>query len=285
MDVVIRPVKRATGIGRRTRFIWFAAAFAVSGISSAFSSDLAEQKASLLQKLDSLDMEKQSRKRQGQSIDDLEKVSAIVKDSIAAIRKGLGGATEQARPLPKQNALETMPSFLKDYAKYIPHNTFDWIVVAVGFAAVIAGAILCIALIGMLFKKRPRTLPLPREPREKKIPLKPLHEIFPNDAFDGAEVSPSAPAGQADSLSEAIDVVRKKINRGNTDTVQNRIPLETEPDLSPENVTATPDLKSRVIAAARRGEDVRAISKKFHIGVDEVSLMLRVARQESDAGL
>jgi len=48
---------------------------------------LPHKKACFSRKLDSLDMEKQVRKRKGQSIDDLEKLSAIIKDSIAGVKK------------------------------------------------------------------------------------------------------------------------------------------------------------------------------------------------------
>ena len=44
-------------------------------------------------------------------------------------------------------------SIVKDFRKYLPQNTFDWIVVVVGFIAIIAGVILCVGLIGMALKK------------------------------------------------------------------------------------------------------------------------------------
>ena len=50
-------------------------------------------------------MEKQIRKRKGQSIEDLENLSATIKDSIAGVKKelALGGGVTAAVPTSKSN--------------------------------------------------------------------------------------------------------------------------------------------------------------------------------------
>lgn len=244
------------------------------GVSSI---DFTAQKNILLQKLDSLDMEKQSRKRLGQPMEDLEKVSAALKDSISGLKKQIGTISPQTQsPLPK-NTPEIKLSFLKDYVQYIPRNTFDWIVVAVGFTAIIAGMILCIGLIGMLFKKRPR---------DYKTPLPPLGDILPrSQRQENAAFAAQARELKANQNDQTVDVLRQKINEQNIDDFRVPVHPEMKTGKPAQIPPSAQDLKSLIIEAARHGEDLRAISKKFHVGVDQVALMLRVARQENDAGV
>jgi predicted DNA binding CopG/RHH family protein len=242
------------------------------GVSSI---DFTGQKNILLQKLDSLDMEKQSRKRLGQSIEDLEKVSTAIKDSISGLKKQIGTISPQTQPSPPKNTPETKLSFLKDYAQYIPRNTFDWIVVAVGFTAIIAGMILCIGLIGMLFKKRPRA---------SKTPLPPLGDIFSRtERQKPAIFAAQAREPKADQNDQAVEALRQKISEQNIDDFRVAAHQEMETGKSAQIPSSAQDLKALIIEAARHGEDLRAISKKYHVGVDQVALMLRVARQENDA--
>jgi len=63
-----------------------------------------------------------------------------------------------------------MMKHIRDFRKYLPQNTFDWIVVIVGFVAIIAGGILFIGLVGIAWKKIFG---------KKKQPLKTMHDIFP----------------------------------------------------------------------------------------------------------
>jgi hypothetical protein len=77
--------------------------------------------------------------------------------------------------------------------------------------------------------------------------------------------------------------LRQKISDQNTGDFRVPARPEMETGKSAQIPPPAQDLKSLIIEAARHGEDLRAISKKFHVGVDQVALMLRVARQENDA--
>jgi hypothetical protein len=246
----------------------------------AFSIDFAAQKSVLLQKLDSLDMEKQIRKRKGQSIEDLENLSATIKDSIARVKKelALGGGVTAAVPTPKSNEPDGMQRFVKDFWKYLPQNTFDWIVVVVGFIAIIAGVILCVGLIGMALKKILR---------KKRPPLKTMHDIFPQTVIkNGSEYLSKSERPDTDAADTRIDSLRQRIKEesGNTPLTrsgQNAV----QPNISGEEAADTAGLKNRIITAAGQGADIHEISRRFHVGADQVSLILRVARQEEDTSL
>jgi hypothetical protein len=266
---------------QKTRMSSFAFVFLlVSGLvpfQPSFSNDFTAQKSMLLQKLDSLDMEKQVRKRKGQSIDDLEKLSAIIKDSIAGVKKEFALGESPSAPAPKPDNKDVMMKHIRDFRKYLPQNTFDWIVVIVGFVAIIAGGILFIGLVGIAWKKIFG---------KKKQPLKTMHDIFPR-AVEKSDAGHLSKPGEPDTeeRDQRIDFLRRKIKEdgieaavpgSGPDPLQSAIPEEGAGDMA--------GLRSRIIAAAGLGADIPEISKRFHVSIDQVSLILRVARQEKETG-
>ena len=252
----------------------FASAFVTE--ERAFCIDFAAQKSMLLQKLDSLDVEKQVLKRKGQSIEDLEKLSATIKDSIAGLKKelALGEGVSLSATLP--DVPTGIGQYIKDIRKYLPQNTFDWIVVVVGFIAIIAGLILFVGLIGMLWKK---------VFRGKKQPLKTMHDIFPQtvESSDAEYLSKSG-GPDAESSGMKIDLLRQRIKEESAVVPMAGFgPDAVRQDVSSEKTAEPADLKNRILLAAEQGADISEISKKFHVSVDQVSLILRVARQEKEA--
>jgi hypothetical protein len=243
----------------------------------AFSIDFAAQKSVLLQKLDSLDMEKQIRKRKGQSIEDLEKLSATIKDSITGVKKELALANGQpaAVPNPDVHGPAGMQQYFKDFRKYLPQNTFDWIVVVVGFVAIIAGVILCIGLFGMAWKK---------VFRKKKSSLKTMHDIFPQPAgkSDAGSLSKSGGA-DTEARDRRVDFLRQRIKEESVGSPSAGPGLgAVQPNIQGETAADSAGLKNRIISAAEEGADISEISKKFHVSTDQVSLILRIARQEKE---
>lgn len=240
----------------------------------AFCADFAAQKSLLLQKLDSLDVEKQMRKRKGQSIEELEKQSATIKDSIAGVKKELALGEGKPKPVLKPNEPAWLPEYIKDIRKYLPQNAFDWIVVIVGFIAMIAGLILCIGLLNMLWKK---------VFRGEKKPLKTMHDIFPQTVSSSdAEYSSKSGGPNAEAGDKRIDFLRQRIEESVGTTLSDPGTNAARPDISGEKSVDPAGIKNRIIAAAGLGADIPEISKRFHVSVDQVSLILRVARQEKE---
>lgn len=279
---MITQLRDNKSLDKKNRFFGVSFLFAVVLVTGflpqdrAFSIDFAAQKSALLQKLDSLDMEKQIRKRKGQSIEDLENLSVTIKDSITGVKKELARSGDV--PTSKSNEPAGMQQYIKNFRKYLPQNTFDWIVVVVGFIAIIAGVILCVGLIGMALKKILR---------KKRPPLKTMHDIFPQTVKkNDSEYLSKSERPDTDAADTRIDSLRQRIKEesGNTPLTgsgQNA----AQPNISGETAADTAGLRNRIITAAEQGADIQEISRRFHVGADQVSLILRVARQEGDTSL
>ncbi|HEX7510045.1 MAG TPA: hypothetical protein VF335_01985, partial [Chitinivibrionales bacterium] len=117
------------------------------------SREIVAAKVFLRQKLDSIDVEKQIRKRKGMALDDLEKTAATIKDSITALRQNAEKYDQTPSEHRSAQSEEAAGSTVRLTQKYMPRNVFDWVVLIAGAVAVIAGVILCIGLCSMIFGK------------------------------------------------------------------------------------------------------------------------------------
>ena len=255
-------------------------------------------KSALMERLDSIDMEKQIRKRKGQSLEDLEKKSLLLKDSITALKMGIN-RTDVTRATPKPSAGAALR--LGQVSRFLPRNAFDWVVFVFAAIALIAGAILCIGLISMLWKTITSNKKTPLKTMRENLSLREEHTPAP-------DVLSKNSGKNTDVLDKGIDSLKKRIskaseNSGNpwggalsgsapkspqepavqADIHKGSNALETTPVSSAKQSApqAAHDLKSLILQAAREGADTMEISKKFHVGVDQVTLILRVANRDN----
>jgi hypothetical protein len=269
--------------------------------------DAAARKRVLTEELDSIDLEKQLRKRRGESLEDLEKAAEVLKDSVAALKRQVpqGGQVSEATADSGVAATASggnSSQWIQLFQKILPKTFFDWMVDVVGFIAIVSGVVLFIGIFGLLskgLKKKKKTPPLPKT----------LHDIFPRSyAADAYDRIPKVPAGSAEENNETIASLRKRIEDApakdrQDDGVLATVDLDAgkddvpgKPGRSGSNTITPPDssfgesfgeraskdplkLKEQVIQAAKGGLDVSEISRRFHLSADEVSLILRVARQ------
>jgi hypothetical protein len=236
------------------------------------SIDFFSKKDVFLEKLDSIDMEKQIRKRKGQSLEELEKNALIIKDSIAACKTNIN--RENSQPAPHFNESGNGTGFFQNIRwvkNLFPHNLFDWIVGIVAGIAILAGFILTIGIISILRgaikdKKKPPLKTSDKTespPLEKKIPSS-------IDEFNGND---------SDHNKERIESLRKRMSEESQS-----FPAPSE-RASVDEPFSPVELKKLIIKAALDGADTLEISRKFHVSTDHVSLILRIARQESDKNL
>jgi hypothetical protein len=254
--------------------------------SSLAQNDVTARKRVLSERLDSIDLEKQLRKRRGESLEDLEKVTAVLKDSITAVKRLMPsgslvveGTTDSTRV--GMAAGENTPGWLLALKKFLPRTFFDWMVDIVGFVAIVSGIVLIIGIFGLLtkgFKKKKEAPPQPKT----------LHEIFPRSyAADAYDRIPKVPLGPAEEKDETVQSLRKRIE--NDESVLATVDDRPEPSAAVTGVTDAKavrdpvEIKKQVVQASRQGLDVSEISRRFHLSSDEVSLILRIARQ-NDAG-
>jgi ABC-type transporter Mla subunit MlaD len=104
---------------------------------------LSDSRDALRQRLDSLEVETQVRKRSGKPIDALEAASAQLRDSIVGMRSAL---PPEAVPVPAggdgaffERTVSAFASFLDSAFSFKPAGLFDWIIVSTGVVAVLSG--------------------------------------------------------------------------------------------------------------------------------------------------
>ncbi len=254
------------------------------------------QKSALMEKLDSIDMEKQIRKRKGQSLDDLEKKSSLLKDSIAAVKMGID-RTDGTGAAPKKNAGDAPR--LRQAGRLLPHNAFDWVVLVFAAIALIAGVILCIGLVSMIWKTVKSGKKTPLKTMRENLSLREERSPPPENVPPLTEKNAELSEKRIDSLKKRIGVasenngsprgkpfcsplpggIQEPVSDADTNKDSNALDTAHLHDASPPGA----NLKSLILKAAREGADTMEISKRFHVGVDQVSLILRVAhRNDSD---
>lgn len=261
---------------------------------------MAQKKRIFAEKLDSIDIEKQLRKRKGESIVELERSAESYRDSIADLKMQMAPGNEametkdEGRDMSARGAGEGIFAQISGMVKFLPRTLFDWVVVIVGCIAIVSGIILFIGFVGMVSKGFKR----------RKKPPRTLHDLFPHIPERTAEdVFPKAVESTAEETNETIDLVRKRMqdtavseseknsilaifneeSRGvghgsDAPAVSGQQERTQEPAAAKEG-KSTPDIKRQVVGAMQEGLAVSEISKKFHISADEVSLILRLARQ------
>jgi hypothetical protein len=261
----------------------------LTGFGTVASQTITQKKRTLTEQLDSLDLEKQLRKRKGLSLDELEKAAEQIKDSIALLRKQLASGDEgdvEAADRSENPGEVPQTGFLKDFQRFLPKNVFDWVIVAVGGVAIISGIVLIFGLFGMLSKRFSR-----------KRPPRTLNEMFPQaQGGDAAQGIPKVPQGYAELNNKQAETIRKRIqetasndndvtgsagNAAGAAAAYSGTPSRSAP-AAPDDDRNPRDVKNQVVEAARQGLDVQEISRRFHLSADEVSLILRMARQGGD---
>lgn len=234
------------------------------------------RKKILSARLDSIEMEKQTRKRKGEPLGDLEEECGRIHDSIAALRVEILETDESILQRRKAAGKESfIAPFLKPFFK--PAHVFDWIIIVVGFIALLSGIVLIIGLITTVFRRSKRKLKPSVRPQPKKFHSEKLPQGSP-------KVPPSDSYITADKDDRGIDTLRRRmqkdiedIQRFNTDDS----PFATRDD---EHEAQTErenkdTVREQIIRAAREGLDVQEISRRYHISSDQVSLILRVAKK------
>ena len=236
--------------------------------------EVAGQKQKLSAQLDSLEMLKQQRKRNGEPMADLEAQCKMVRDSIAALKQEIVRLSEEGLLPPPQSAARKgfpIPDF-RSLAKN--RSILDWAVLAVGIAAVLAGILLVFGIIRAIANKSSRPKTSGRAVRPKQ----------PQSAFRQQQPpQPSVSRGDADIDNEGIEALRQRVSQ-DYKRIQR---FDTQPSAAAKT-SAQSDidaqqndgqtLRDKILLAASQGLDVGQISKRYHISADQVSLILRVAR-------
>ncbi|MBN1758669.1 MAG: hypothetical protein JW863_10145 [Chitinispirillaceae bacterium] len=234
--------------------------------------DLSERRAEITQQLDSLDLLKQNLKREGIAITEVELRQSRLRDSLNYLRSRIQSTSEAPSPSGNRNPA----TFLK-----MPSNLFDWIIVIVGGVAFFSGLMLVIGISRSVSSRKRRSAlkkyqrqAQPQQSAPKEV------ETKPEPAYPSPDPAPPPPATSGESMN--ITSLRQRIAHSADHAEENHMVLKEAPRHSiqpriPENSTDDTSLEKQVIAAANDGMDTLAISRKFHISVDHVDLLLKMA--------
>ena len=232
------------------------------------------RKEILSARLDSLELEKQMRKRKGDPLGDLEDECRRVHDSIAALRVAIVGTDES---IPRREKAAGKGSFIVSFLRsfFKPTHIFDWIIIVVGFIALLSGVVLIIGLIHSIIKRTRRKSQSSLYPPQKKIHTEKLPKSL-------HEMPLSEPNRTTDKSDKDIDTLRRRMHK-DIENIQRfntaDSPFSPQDDVH-ESLTdqeKKDTVRENIIRAAKEGLDVQEISRKYHISADQVSLILRIA--------
>ncbi len=162
---------------------------AVFIVLAALAVDLpvhADSRDTLRQRLDSLAVETQVRKRSGKPIDDLEAAGAALRDSLVAMRSNMPPAGPEPEGTPGGSFFSSIgaeiSSFLESAVSFKPNGLFDWIIVGTGVVAVLSGLLLFIGILAGGRKGRKKAA-APNEPKKMNLAAAPAGTLpIPTDA-------------------------------------------------------------------------------------------------------
>ncbi len=250
----------------------------LAGFSKAYAekrANLLSAKKSLSAQLDSIEVEKQMRKRKGKSLADLEKISEKIRDSIAVLRAHFIDISESDSKYRKRFPGKTCFNFfIKSLKK--PKNFFDWIIIIVGIIAVLSGTVLIAGLIHTFFFKNGR-----KSGRQQAPPVsqKPHQVQFSNEY---SKMPSSVSSAYADIQNKDIDSLRKKMLNDieHSKNAKNSISpffSSNKADDNREEQKHRDTIRDSIIKDGKAGLDAQEISRKYHVSVDQVTLILRIS--------
>lgn len=221
-----------------------------------------ELRNQLNRKIDSLDIEKQLRKCNGQNIDDVEQQQNKLLDSIKSIRIAI---QNEAAVLEKN--LKTNNNSISISTILNPQNIFDWVIIITCSIAIVSLLFLIFGIFILISKNRKKKqLPSLKNKKTPSNPNKPVGKMEKIDSSSNQNI-------------ELLNQLKRKIieKQANSETQSPHPPtqiLKTTP-LQSEQVL-TNNLEGQILKAYQNGSDIQEISRQFHISVDHASLILKI---------
>ena len=212
----------------------------------------------IMAQIDSLEVEKQTAKRSGRSIVDLELITARLRDTVFLLREELQARKPDSGSAPRKG--------IAPFKKYLPTTlgVFDKIIIGAGAATLLFALIFLFFLLSAAAKRR-------KVIAKKRPPVKAFEAR--NNASRGAETA----------ARKAYDAQIKAIAEQDAllEIQKSPAPQPAAPSSKPRETTVLQtNLDAQVIKAFDDGQDVKTISQRFHIGVDQVALILKMAKKQ-----
>jgi hypothetical protein len=219
------------------------------------------------EKIDSLEVEKQAQKRNGSPLTELEEKTAAFRDSIKTIRIGLrqGAVSGDAGAV----VPEKKPSVWGYFKKLLPgpeNRLIDRILLAAGAITIVVGLFFLIVLFALKSRRKKQTVAKNQtrkaaaqyekvQRKEVEAPPSAFPDSFKNTASESAALASLIPPPASAT------------------------PVRTKPQQRrPEN--PGDDLKNLVLKGNADGLDEKEISRRYHLSIDQVRLMLKMAKKQ-----
>ncbi|MDR2728324.1 MAG: hypothetical protein LBB56_04270 [Chitinispirillales bacterium] len=278
----------------------------------AVDSSAAAERLELRQRLDSLEVEKQTLKRLGKPLFELETAASRLRDTLSAMRVQTTPSEQQSSSGKSFSLPFSLPSSLSGIS-FAPRNFFDWFIIATGVVALISGFLLVIGILHTArVKKRRAAAPktkgaknnatnnvskrmnLAHQENHGAVPAPEIPKITPmpaqtSAAFGGYDFSAKRPGqlktetqnkNEARGDEKTIALLRERILNAPAPEQQTAsAPLFVSSDQLPQPSNAAVSSHELVIAASKEGLNAQEISKRHQISVDQVNLILRMANK------
>jgi hypothetical protein len=218
-----------------------------------------ELRSRLVQKIDSLDIEKQRLKRSGENFGDIEIQQTLYNDSLLALKQSIqSGLQQPTRQEPAQ------PSFaISDFVN--PQSSLDWVILITSSIAILSFMFMIIAIIktrrkNNLIKKKAAV-------QLKRTAIKQAPVVG-----TGRDQSLPSVLPQIDPL----DQIKKKMHEASDYYDKTEPPRPSTKQIRAIANVEKEDIEALVYEEYKKGVDIHEISKAFQISADHVSLLLKI---------
>lgn len=240
-------------------------------LSAGTLHELSDQREELTQQLDSLNLLKQDLKREGTAITEIELRQARLRDSLNYLRTRIQLTSAERSPLGTRKS----PGLFQ-----IPATMFDWTIVIVGGVAFFSGLMLVIGITRSFSSRKKR-----RSTKKKNLPpvqphIEKTETYKPVPAFPSAEPPPTVSNDKSDPSSLPQRIARSPAPPIDSGPFPHNDRLQPQKKSSTTTKEDPSSLEQQILDAANSGLDAGTISRKFHISVDHVALLLKMSMQE-----
>jgi len=222
----------------------------------------------LVQKIDSLDIEKQRLKRAGENFGDIETQQALYDDSLYALKQSIQTALAQpADQVPLQ-----LPFSIRDFVN--PQSSLDWVILITSTIAVLSFFFMIIAIIrtrrkNNMIKKRAAT-------QLKRTTIQQTPLVVAGTGRD-LSLQHDVPLSQtARPQIDPLDQIKKKMHEASDYYDKTEPPRPSTQRITAITIPEKEDIEALVYEEYKKGVDIHEISKNFQISADHVSLLLKI---------
>jgi hypothetical protein len=271
------PMKKTPATCSATRLFILLFSLFVTTLSNNLDSTIIHKRVQLISENDSIDLLKQTFKRKGLSLTELEEKQRVIRDSLKMLNLQI-----QNTNISHSNS--RLPDLIRLLSNK-PETIFDWIIIVVGIIAVISGVFLISGIFSLLSSKNKaskskKSSKKISEPPPKKLAATPQPAASPKQSIDELRAL-------AGNTSDTVNQLRRQLK--NTGTISSQPETNIRAKNLPQQEEMPPALfadpntqdelhtQKQIIDAARNGMTPHDISIKYHMSTDQILLILKVA--------